>query len=145
MEDQVSQRYEVEPCAHHDCDATVTTHGVSLLKRITDLEAQLEMSAAIGDVAQKASVVSMELVSALQSRIATLETEVSCKARLLDSLGNDASSKLSGYKWRITELEQIAEEHDKQIDTVWKWINQHQNEPGAAEHVRELRDALAQV
>lgn len=103
----MTQRYEIQPCASPHCDATVTMHGARLARRITDLEAQLEMSVALADVAQKASAVSMELVSALQSRIATLETEVSCKAGLLDNLGKDASGKLSNYKWRIAELEAL--------------------------------------
>ncbi len=109
----MTQRYEIEPCASPDCDATVTMHGMRLARRITDLEAQLEMSVALADVAQKASAVSMELVSALQSRISALETEVSCKAGLLVNLGEDASSKLSGYKWRIVTLEALVKDAHK--------------------------------
>lgn len=103
----MSQRYEIEPCESPDCDATVTIHGMKLVKRIELLEAQLEMSAALSGIAQEASATSMKLVNALQARIADLETEVTCKARLLDNLGKDASGKLYRYKWRIKEMETL--------------------------------------
>lgn len=141
----MTQRYEVEPCAHPDCDATVTMHGMRLLKRITELEAQLETSAALCAVAQEVSATSMALVNALKGRVAELETEVACKAGLLENLGRDASGRLSEYKWRVAEMENRYEKHDRRIQVMRDWIWQHQSEPGAAEHVKELTDALALI